>query len=176
MKLVFIYGPPAAGKSTVSHELKSLTGFKVFENNLTVKLLLPFFPFESKIFDNLNSKIRLMLFDAIAKHGTEGLIFTFCYSIPEDNQFVKKVITTIKNNNGEIYFIHLYCNKKELFKRLKSKSRKKRGKFTSSKDLKEFLKKWDFYSEIPFVKSLRIDNSKISAKKVANMIKAHCKL
>ena len=45
--------------------------------------------------------------------------------------------------------------------------------FVSSKDLKEFLQKWDFYSEIPFVKSLRIDNSKISVEKTARMIKSH---
>ena len=114
-----------------------------------------------------------MLFDAIAKSGTKGLIFTFCYSNPEDNPFVKKVISTVKRNKGKIYFVHLYCNKKELFKRLKHDSRKKRGKFTSAKDLKRSLRKWDFYSEMPFVKSLRIDNSNIPAKKTARMIKSH---
>lgn len=176
MKLVFIYGPPATGKSTVSHELQKITGFKFFENNLTVKVLLHFFPFESKIFDNLNSKIRLMIFGALAKSGSKGLIFTFCYSMPEDNAFVRKAITTIKKNNGKTYFVHLYCDEKELFRRLKNKSRKNRGKFSSSKDLKWFLEKWDFYSEIPFVKSLSIDNSRMSAKKAATMIKSHYKL
>ena len=176
MKLIFIYGPPAAGKSTVAHTLSKITGFKVFENNLTVKLLLPFFPFESKIFDKLNSKIRLILLDAISKSDVKGIIFTFCYSIPEDNHFVKNVITTIKKNKGELYFVHLHCNQKELFRRLKSNSRKNRGKFTSSKDLKESLQKWDFYSKIPFVDSLVIDNTRLSPEKVARMIKRHYKL
>jgi hypothetical protein len=176
MEFIFIYGPPAAGKSTVMHELAKITGFRAFENNLTVKLLLQFFPFESKIFDTLSSKIRLILFDAMAKSGTKGLIFTFCYSNPEDNRFVKKVISTVKKSNGKIYFIHLHCNKKELFKRIKHGSRKKLGKFTSTKNLKWFLQKWDFYSKIPFAESLSIDNSKITAKKAAKMIKSYCKL
>ena len=176
MKLVFIYGPPAAGKSTVAHTLSKITGFKVFENNLTVNLLLHFFPFESKIFDKLSSKIRLILLDAISKSDAKGIIFTFCYSIPEDNHFVKNVVTTIKNNKAKIYFVHLHCNQKELFRRLKSNSRKNRGKFTSSKDLKEFLQKWDFYSKIPFVDSLVIDNTRLSPENVAQTIKRHYKL
>ena len=176
MKLIFIYGPPAAGKSTVAYILSKIIGFKVFENNLTVRLLLPFFPFESKLFEKLNSKIRLILFDAIAKSGTKGISFTFCYSIPEDNIFVKKLIGSIKKNKGEIYFVHLYCNEKILFERLKDISRKNRGKFTSAKDLKESLQKWDFYSKIPFVDSLIIDNTAVSPKKVAQMIKKHYKL
>jgi hypothetical protein len=176
MEFLLIYGPPTAGKSTVMHELVKITGFRAFENNLTVNLLLPFFPFESKIFDTLSSKIRLILFDAISKSGTKGIIFTFCYSKPEDNRFVKKVITSVKKNHGKIYFVHLYCSEKELFKRLKSKTRKNRGKSTSSEELIRSLQKWDFYSKIPFVESLSIDNSKIPAKKAAKMIKSYCKL
>ena len=64
----------------------------------------------------------------------------------------------------------------ELEKRVVAESRKKHGKIKDTKVLKKVLNKYDFYSAIPFVKSLEIDNSNISAKNVAMMIKKHYKL
>lgn len=40
MKLVFIYGMPAAGKLTVAKELAGLSGYKLFHNHQVVDLLL----------------------------------------------------------------------------------------------------------------------------------------
>jgi hypothetical protein len=36
MDLVFLYGPPAAGKFTVGRELAAITGFGLFHNHLTL--------------------------------------------------------------------------------------------------------------------------------------------
>ena len=36
MKLIFIYGAPAAGKLTVANEIARQTGFKVFHNHLSI--------------------------------------------------------------------------------------------------------------------------------------------
>jgi len=45
MKLVFIYGSPAAGKLTVAYEVAARTGFKVFHNHLTINCVRPIFDF-----------------------------------------------------------------------------------------------------------------------------------
>jgi shikimate kinase len=36
MPIVFIYGPPAAGKLTVAKELSAVTGYKLFDNHVTI--------------------------------------------------------------------------------------------------------------------------------------------
>ena len=176
MKVVFIYGPPATGKLTVSNELSNLTEFKIFHNHLTVDLLSPIFEYGTDHFFDLSNKIRLELFEEAAKHGVKGVIFTFCYGYPEDNKWVKKVINCIEKQKSKIYFVHLYADKKELRQRIKSPSRVIFGKIKSTKRLNENFKKWDFFTPIPFVKSLSIDNTNISPNKVAREIKKHFNL
>lgn len=176
MRLVFIYGPPSSGKYTVANELSKLTCYKNFHNHLTVDFLSKFFKFGSKAFCNLNEKLRLELFKSFAKENTNGLIFTFCYAHPEDIKFVKKVKALIDKYNGKVFFVQLYCDRKELKKRVIEKSRKKHRKIKTTKLLDEVLQKWDLFVPIPFVKSLRIDNTNISAKEVAKKIKSHYNL
>ena len=176
MKLVFIYGPPAAGKLTVANELYRLTGFKIFHNHLTVDLITPIFDFDSEIFNNFNSKFRLELIEAAAKKKVNGLIFTFCYAAKEDDKFVKKLINKIEKHKGKVYFVHLYCNNSELYKRVKNHSRNAYRKIKTPSQLKKTLDKWNLISEINFVENLSIDNTITNPKKVASIIQKHYKL
>ena len=48
MKLIVIYGPPAAGKLTVAKELSKLTGFKVLHNHITIDLIDHFIGFDKR--------------------------------------------------------------------------------------------------------------------------------
>ena len=176
MKLVFIYGPPATGKLTVANELAKITNYKIFHNHLTVDLLGSVLKFGTKTFFDLSDRFRMELFEAAAKEKVEGVIFTFCYAYPEDNKFVKEVKKKVEKYGGEVDFVHIYCKKCELRNRVKKASRKNFGKIKSIKKLNKALKKWDFLTSIPFVKSLQIDNSNISAKQVAKKIKMHYKL
>ena len=176
MKLVFIYGPPATGKLTIAKELAKLTGYKIFHNHLTVDLIKSIFPFGTPQFENLNSNIRIKLFEAAAKDRVNGIIFTFCYAHPDDDNFVKKVVKRVEKRGGHVYFVHIYCDKFMLLKRVKGSSRWDYDKIKTAKSLKEMLRKWDFFTSIPFYKSFRIDNTKLPPKKVASMIKNHHKL
>ena len=45
--LVFVLGPPAVGKMTVVHVLAERTGFKLFQNQHTIDLVLRFLPFDT---------------------------------------------------------------------------------------------------------------------------------
>lgn len=64
MRLLFLYGPPAAGKLTIARELAAATGFRVFHNHVTVDALLSVFEFGSPPFIELRERIWLHCPDA----------------------------------------------------------------------------------------------------------------
>lgn len=175
MKLVFIYGPPATGKLTVAKELSKITGYKIFHNHLTVDLLTSILEFGKGDFFKLSNKIRLDVFKSAAKNNI-NLIFTFCFAKDEDEHYVNRTVKAIKKYKGKACFVRLYCDEKLLFKRVKSASRENFDKLKSKKLLKKFLAEHDLFSKIPYKKSLEIDNTNKSAKKVAMLIKDYYKL
>ena len=175
MNLLFIYGPPAVGKLTVAQEISKLTDYKILHNHSTIDLLDSIIPFGSKNFFKLNSKLRILLFEAAAKENT-NVIFTFCYSNPHDNKFIKKCIRSVERYNGKLYFVHLYCKEEELYKRVSKRNREKFNKLKNACDLKIALEKWNMFSKIPFVKSLSINNTNIPPQKAAQIIKNHYRL
>lgn len=176
MKLIYIYGPPAVGKLTVAKELSKLTSIKVFHNHLTVDLLKPFFIFGSERFLTLSTSIRHKIFEAAAQENIEGLIYTCCYSFPEDNEGVQETISVLKKYDGEIFFVRLYADTRELKKRVLEDSRKNFGKVKSIDDLEKSINKWNMFTSIPFVKSLEIDNTNTPPYDVALRIKDYCSL
>ena len=84
MILVFLYGPPGAGKLTVGRELEALTGYRLFHNHLAFDLAKAIFDFPSPPFGELSEKVRLAAFEAAARAKLPGLIFTFVYASPDD--------------------------------------------------------------------------------------------
>lgn len=176
MKLVFIYGPPGVGKFTVGKQLAKITGYKLFPNHFIRDPIQSIFERWSRICSFLIYKFRFELIQAAAREGIKGLITTCAYRKPEDNNFVRKVIKGVRKYKGKVFFIRLYCDKKELFRRIKNPSRRKFIKTKTLKDLKILMKKFDLFSSIPYVKSLIIDNTKLSPKKVAEEIKNYYKL
>ena len=176
MKLIFIYGPPATGKLTVAKELGKLTKFKIFHNHLTIDLVSTVLKIGTQTSYDLNSRIRMEVFEAAAKENINDLIFTFCYSHPEDDKFVKTVKKSIEKYGGKVYFVQIYCEESELKKRIKSASRQDFDKLKTIKGLDAALKKWNLFTSIPFVKSLKIDNTSLAPKKVAVKIKNYYKL
>lgn len=174
MKFVFIYGPPAVGKLTVAKELAKITGFKVFHNHHTFDIAHEMLGFGDKMF-KLSSELRMVVFRAIAKEHV-SLIFTMCYAKKIDDKWVNKVFSIIEKNKGQVCPVLLVTDKKTLHKRVKCTSRKKFGKLKHIKHLDALLKKQDLMSEIPKRKSIKINNTKMPAKKTAKMIKKYFKL
>lgn len=180
MKLI-IYGPPAVGKLTVARELAKITGYKLFHNHLTVDLAYSFFPSGTKAYSDFVEKIRLEALEAAAKNKIKGMIFTSVYRLETyngqgDDLFYKKIIRIIKKYKGQVCFIKLSREDKELYKRLRHPSRKEFKKLSDVKILNSIRKKIDIDSVIPFVKNQMIDNTSLSARRVAVMIKKHYKL
>ena len=176
MKLIYLYGPPAVGKLTVANELSQITGLQVFHNHLTVDLIKPFFEFGTKEFFELSTRLRLEIFEAASKAHINGLIFTSCYSYPEDNDMIHEILSRINKHNGEVLFVRLYASIEELKIRVTSDSRKKFGKVKTSEGLENSLDKWDMFTSIPFVETLEIDNTNLTPQEVAIKIKDYYKL
>lgn len=168
MDLIFIYGQPAVGKFTIAKELEKKTGFTLFHNHLSVDLAKTFFEWGTPEYSDLNRKIMLSSFEAAAKSGKiSNLIFTYCYRPKKKPVFIKKIIGIINKFGGKIYFFYVDCSQKELLKRVKRPERKKFNKINSIKILKRDQHHW---GEIPFVENIKIDNTDLSPKEVAEMI------
>lgn len=174
MKFIFIYGPPAVGKLTVANELAKITGFKVFHNHHTFDIAHEMLGFGDKMFD-LSSQLRMVVFKAVAKENI-SIIFTMCYAKKYDDKWIKKVFDIIEQNKGKVCPVQLITDKNTLYTRVKAASRKKFRKLKHIKHLDSLMRKHDLMSEIPRRKSLKINNTKISPKKAAQMIKKHYKL
>ena len=123
MKLIFIYGLPAAGKLTVAAELAAMTGYKLFHNHLVVDLLLSVFDFGSPPFVELREDIWLSVFEQACRSQLPGLIFTFAPEGTVRPGFIGEVKSTVAREGGEIDFVELVCPLAELKRRMDSPSR-----------------------------------------------------
>jgi deoxyadenosine/deoxycytidine kinase len=175
VKLVFIYGPPAVGKLTVATGLAKLTGFKLFDNHVSIDFVKSVFEYGTRQYWKLIEKYRLSMFKEAAKHGIDT-IFTFVYDKATDDRFVKKTIQTISKEGSSACFVRLSCNQEELARRVRREGRRKAGKIGTKRLLASVLKRYGLGSEVRFQTSLRIDTTGISAKKSAETIVRHYKL
>lgn len=162
MKLIVLYGPPAAGKYTIASALAEKTGYKLFHNHLTVDLLKTIFQFGAPGFFPLSQKIRLDIFEEAAKQDIPGIIFTFVYAKGTDDPFIHEVIERVTKYGGDVQFIQIYCEKEELLKRVTGESRKQFQKIKTEEGLEALLAREDLVSAIPFVKSITIDTTHVS--------------
>ncbi|MFA4975774.1 MAG: AAA family ATPase [Candidatus Paceibacterota bacterium] len=170
MKTIILYGAPAVGKLTVAKELSKITGFELLHNHLINDLINVAADFGTTEFWKMAHKYRLDIIEQAMVNKRKGIILTFFYAKEADDLYLKKVIDKAKKHNGKIFFIHLLCEHKELFKRLKHPSRKFFKKLKDVKKLNEVIKKHEIFSDVPFKPNLSIDNTKISPKKVAKLI------
>ncbi len=109
------------------------------------------------------------MLEEAAKEGID-VIFTFVYSRGEDDRFVKHVVKMVRSHGGQTCFVRLYCERKELVRRVKANQRRRMGKVSSEKILGDLFRRHDLDLEIPFRKSLSIDTTNQSPRTVAKQI------
>lgn len=169
MKLIIIYGAPAAGKLTIANALGELTGFKVFHNHLSIDCVKPVFDFGTPPFLRLIETIR---FATIAEAAREGvnLIHTFVYALGEDDEHFAKLIESAEANGGEAHLVLLRCDPGELRARIGNESRLRIGKLTSPESVDGSLARYDLRSPYPGRDSLVIDTTDIEPEDAATLI------
>jgi hypothetical protein len=173
MKLLFLYGPPAAGKLTVATELAALTGFKLFHNHMTVDLARAFFEFASPGFMHVVDTMRMALFEAAAMEPLDGLIFTFVYSADRDDDWVREVVATVERHGGEVCFVRLVCEQALLLERVALPERTRYRKLVDPEKLRALMERRDLVSSLRFGESLTIDTARVAPQEAARQIVAH---
>ena len=175
MKLIVLYGLPAVGKLTVAREVSKLTGFNVFHNHLSFDLVSSVLKKKDDFFWKAVRKVRFDMFKLAAKKE-KCIITTACYLGKESDMYFKPLISLAKKEKITLKFVNIFCSEKELLKRVCEDSRKSYGKLTCPKKLKKDIDNVGIQGTIPYVKSLEIDNTKLSSKKVAKSIVEKLKL
>jgi len=118
----------------------------------------------------------LKIFEESAKAKIPGLIFTYAEIAKNNFSFIKKVKKILDKHQIKLNFVHLTCDESELKKRVLNVSRKKFKKTKTIKELNYLLSVKDYQSVFPNSNTLNIDNTKITAKKMAKQIKEHYKI
>ncbi|WP_375403575.1 shikimate kinase [uncultured Sphingomonas sp.] len=136
MRLVFIYGPVAAGKLTVGRLVAERTGFPLFHNHLIVDAVASVFPFGSDDFIRLRERFWLETISTAARIG-QSLIFTFAPEPSVTTGFADQLTETVTSCGGEVVYVALTLNETEQERRLVSSERARFGKLQSVDVLRE---------------------------------------
>ena len=179
MKLVMLYGPPAAGKLTVARELAKLTGLKLLDNHVVFNALTPLFPFEdpklNPIRARLGRALRLELYEEAAKADV-SFISTIVLALPDTFKLLQEAREVIARHNGQILFVQLNPSLDALLVRVNAPSR--HGvKLTDKERLKLGLEAYPSQrSKLDIGEHLSIDNTNLAPAQVAEQIAAYYKL
>jgi hypothetical protein len=173
--LVYLYGPPAAGKLTIAERLAEMTGSRLFHNHLTVNAVAPVFEFASPPFTEVLHRFRLDVFATAARMGVD-LIFTNNSAWRGPNgrarfaAFADEAERVVSVNGGTTRFVQVMAPQTVLENRLADDSRRAHGKLVDVHRLRELLATHD---PAPLHRDdLTIYTDELSPEQAANRIVA----
>lgn len=173
MNLVFLYGPPAAGKLSISKELTKLTGYKLYDNHAIISPLGQLFSYTDPELNKyrvpLGERIRIDVFGTAAKAGV-NFIATSGRGGEKDFIFFRQLKEVTEKNRGQMLFAQIIPPKNILMERVGSPSRI--GIKVDNKDRLEDILNHNpgLYEKFPDVEHISIDNSGISPSDAAGLI------
>lgn len=174
MQLVFIYGPPASGKTTIGRILAHKTKYDFFFNHATTSAARAIFPdrhnplYADKYSDLLKT-LRLAGISAAADANLD-IIFTLAYSGSVDDEFVAAIVKSVNSNEGVCHFVQLHTPDATLAERVNNPTRRRLGKVIDPDRLKKLLASRDMRAQVPYDNVLHIDTTQHSPEQSAQKI------
>jgi hypothetical protein len=171
--LVYLYGPPAAGKLTIAERLAQLTGLRLFHNHLSVNAIAPVFEFASPAFNEVLHRLRVDVFATAARSGV-GLIFTNNSAWSGHNArtrfvtFADNAARIVAENGGTTHFVQVTARPAVLERRVAAASRRAHGKLVDVRRLRELLATHDGAPLHP--DDLILDTGDLTAEEAADRI------
>jgi deoxyadenosine/deoxycytidine kinase len=172
MNFVLLYGPPGVGKLTVARELARVTGFKLFDNHVSIDAIRHVFDFDDEAFWPLNVRLRLDVYEAAAKYGID-LITTLAYVYPGDTEVVDTMLQSVESHGGRVALVHLTCQLPVLEGRITSESRRFTSKVKSVEVARIDMAQKDYFTPMPDRDSLLIDNTDLPPEVTVQQIAEH---
>jgi chloramphenicol 3-O-phosphotransferase len=172
MDLVYLYGPPAAGKLTVATEIAARTGYRLFHNHLSIDCVLPVFEFGSDPFWRQVHAIREGIMAEAARAG-RNLVFTTVYEHLVSDPQTGRRFEAVEGNGGRVCLVQLSCPETVLVDRVTDPRRQAMGKIATVELLRRSLDGHEVSKPIPGRPSLQVDTSVLSPTEAAAQIIEH---
>ena len=171
MKLVFVYGPPAAGKYTVSKRVAEMTGLALFHNHLVVDTVASVFPFGSPSFVRLREQFWMNVFEAAVAEN-RSLVFTFQPEGSVAPDFAQRVVDLVGGAGGEVLLVHLKLSADGQMARIENADRAAFGKLRDAALLAKLQAAFEACERAMPAADIVIDTEEVSAEAAAAMITA----
>jgi tRNA uridine 5-carbamoylmethylation protein Kti12 len=105
MKLIILYGPPAAGKLTVANELATIADVKVFDNHQVIDIIEPIVTRKYADFAKLIYDTQRAIIGAAIKANQVNVVITFPYAanLDRDVAFITELVNSCREQGSEAY-------------------------------------------------------------------------
>lgn len=174
MRLLFIYGPPAVGKTTIGRLVSQKTGFSFFFNHATVPAARAVFPdhHNPKYKEAYSQLLKSFRLDGIAVAVKQDIdiVFTLAYSGSVDDAFVKEIVNIVKDRGGFVHFVQLHATNETLFSRVHTKERETLLKIADPTRLASLLEERDLRVSVPYKDVLHIDTEQMPVENAVEQI------
>lgn len=172
MNLIYLHGPPAAGKLTVGRALAALIDGRLLDNHASIDFARTLFDFGTPAFRRLVQSVRLTATRHAAEAHLSNLIWTSVYAEPEDRPCFDALCELIVDCGGVIMPVFLTCDTDLLVDRIANQDRVDRGKLSSAEGLETFLAQWNV-ARVPHSNCLTVDTTSTEPQDAAGEIASH---
>lgn len=173
MRLIFLHGPPAAGKYTVAKELAALTGFELYHNHLVVDGVLKAHAFGTPGFVAERDRLWREFFTQYPAPGRANIIFTFNPENTVPQAFIDWLFAEPVRRGVKFTSVEITADEAVIESRIATEQRRRFKKLTDVAVYRQLRASGAFAApRIPHT-SLRIDSGLLAPGVAARQIVAH---